>query len=187
VRRALVLLVLLGSCARAASYEGPEGAPKVYVVGDSLVVESEDALRSTFPGDRVAVTAERGKGTSWAADRLRRQVRGDEPDVAVVAIGTNDWTGGWDERDADAVDDVLRTLDGVACAVWVLPAARFADIGGHIAEAAAAHPRVHVARWDEASTGHADWYQPDGIHHTAAGNLAYAAFIHDARVTSCPS
>lgn len=184
-RAVLILPAVLAACGGAVDYAGPEGAPEVFVVGDSLVVESDGSIEEVFADDRLAVAAERGKGTGWAADRLRRQVRGGGPDVAIVASGTNDWIGGWDDGDAEAVDDVLRTLDGVGCGIWVLPASRFADVARRIADAAAAHPGVHVARWDEASAGHPEWYVEDGVHHSEAGRLAYAAFIHDARVTMC--
>ena len=187
MRRAVLVLLLLvvAGCGGAVRYSGPEGAPKVFLVGDSLVVESEGSIEEVFADERLALAAERGKGTGWAADRLQRQVRGGEPDVAIVASGTNDWIGGWDDGDAQAVDDALRSLDGVGCGIWVLPASRFADIARRIADAAASHPDVHVARWDEASAGHPEWYVEDGVHHNEAGRLAYAAFIHDARRQAC--
>ena len=180
-----LVLVALAACSRTASYDGPADAPKVHLVGDSLVVESEEELRALFAGDRLAWHAERGEDTAWAAERVRRQVEGDPPDVAIVATGTNDWIEGWRPRDQEALDSVLRSLRQVPCAIWVLPAERFAEVGRRIAAAAEAVPNVHLARWDAHAAGHPEWYAEDGVHHNAAGERAYAEFIHGARTELC--
>jgi len=183
-RTALVLLLLVAGCGGTASYAGPDGGPKVYVVGDSLLVEAWDEVRAALPADRLAAHRERGKGTPWALDRLRRQVDRDPPDVAVVAIGTNDWPDGISGEERDAYAGVVRTLGRVRCAVWVVPAERFADVTAEIL-AAVEGSSVHVARWDEHAAGHPEWYVGDGVHHTEEGSAAYARFVADARRASC--
>jgi len=46
-------------------------------------------------------------------------------------------------------------------------------------------PNVHLARWDAHAAGHPEWYAEDGVHHNAAGERAYAEFIHGARTELC--
>ena len=180
MRRAVVLLLALAACGGTASYSGPDDGEEVYVVGDSLLVEAWDDVRAAMPDARLAAHKERGKGTPWAADRLQRQVDRSPPDVAIVAIGTNDWPSGISREEDEAYRDVVRTLGRVPCAIWVTPAERFAHIADRIASVAEG-TAVHVARWE----GRPEWYVSDGVHHTPEGSEAYARFIAEARRTAC--
>ena len=200
VRRLLLAplaLLALVACDAVPYSEGT--GRKVFVTGDSLVVDSAGVLSAALilDGHRAAIDAVNGTDIGWAADQLEAQLV-DAPDVAVVAAGTNTWVGGWDRRDRAAVRRVQALAGEVACTVWVTPAttvwaegtprrAPFYDTVVDAIEAAAADtPDLHVARWARHASWHGAWYQEDGVHHSDLGRAAYARFIRDSVAELCP-
>lgn len=198
----VLAMVAVAACGDAIPYEGAEGGPKVFLVGDSLTAEAADLITSRLRagGDRVAGVWEHGQPTAWAAEELEEQVEADAPDVAIVAIGTNDWLDGFNEDDREAVADTVELLHRAGCGVWVVPAVvRFpegrpperSDVAQQTVEdveaAAAAHDDVHVARWDEVAAEHPEWYLRDGVHHTPEGSIAFADFLERSRRSLCPT
>lgn len=174
----------------------PGAADRVLVVGDSLTADARDELEAWFPAQALpAVDVEAFGGTEigWAAERL-----GEHPDAAVVAVasGTNNVPGGWSDEDARQLDAALAQLAARRCAVWVLPAEvrhppgapsvidpEASDVVGELRDALVG-AGVHVAEWDQLAVEHADWHT-DGVHHTTAGQQAYAEFIGEAIVGAC--
>lgn len=52
-------------------------------------------------------------------------------------------------------------------------------VNGYLSQVAAGRSdrRVRLANWSAFSSGHRDWFQADGIHHTAVGQGQYRSFI----------
>jgi hypothetical protein len=104
--------------------------------------------------------------------------------VVVVAVGYNDYENTY----ADNIEETLRILGkaGVARVLWAtLLEGRqsWARMNEMIVAAAKKHPEVTVLDWNTRARGNASWFQPDGIHLTAAGALSMATMINDALVT----
>lgn len=152
--------------ARPARYE------RVAVVGDSIVVNSREALASLAP--RVDVRA--GSGRRWSQVVEVTQELATDPSVqaAVIHLGTN---GSVDEA---LIDDVLRPLahlDRVVLVTARIPARWEKANNAVIRQAAARHPNVLVADWNALSDEQIGWFQPDGVHLSLRGLRAYIALL----------
>jgi hypothetical protein len=104
---------------------------------------------------------------------------GSLPHTVVVALGNNGYTSA---SELDRLLGVLGPARRVVLVTAQLGGARpwQAAVNAELRAAAARHPsRIVVADWEAASTGHPEWFGPDGIHiaGSPAGALAYAATI----------
>jgi hypothetical protein len=196
-----VAAVTLAGC-QPASYVGRPDAPRVAVVGDSLVWAAQPQITTNLPARRWAVLADGVPGAT-AGDRVA--VAGGyaagRPRAVVVALGTNDvlamaegrqsWEGF--RRDVRAM---LAATRGVGCVVWVGGSDTSGDFGpGHnlaqmgwavnwmLAEELARSGRppgaTLLADWAAVSR-RADYYLgPGDVHHSEAGKAAYTQLIAD--------
>jgi hypothetical protein len=103
--------------------------------------------------------------------------------TVVVAVGYNDFEDAY----AGNIEDTLTALGAahVTRVIWVtLRAERhsYLNMNDDIQAAAAKHPEMTVADWNVYSRSHADWFQPDGLHLTAVGSIAFATLLHDTLV-----
>ena len=111
------------------------------------------------------------------------------PDVVVIDLGENDLRAG--RAPATIRSLVGQALDRFAttrCLVWVdsvdrpsplLPtwstlAARF---NRDLNELATARSNTHIAAWSDHAREQPGWFGTDQLHHTEAGQAAYAAFV----------
>jgi lysophospholipase L1-like esterase len=174
-------------------YDGD--GPRLVLVGDSISALSEDELRAALADRSVRMAAIQGEGLAggglttagglgsmgaWAAD-----VAADEPEVVVVALGTNDaLLGELALPDALAAWDRIAEAHEAACLVGVsFPAG---GEGVDAAEARALDDRMRarsdvVVPWAEAAAADPGRYlEADGIHPTTAGQELFASLVADA-------
>lgn len=193
-----LVLAFVGAACEPAPYAGDQAAPKVFFTGDSLTHQSADTIKwlTVADGKQVAGSYWGGTDMAWAAEKLMFQMAGDKPDTVMVLSGTNNWVDGWNAYDDKSLHDALEWAKEARCAVWVTPASHGLKDGrmqpwwGKVAvekivKGAAKYPNVHVARWDQHSRNHPEWYVEDGIHHTEEGRWQYGAFAHNARKQHC--
>lgn len=201
VRATIVAAVLAGAMwlcdARpaAADYTGPAGGARVAVVGDSQVAIA------TFGGHMVPAHNDRGLqvdsrghvGRTIAQGRAEiDRVIASEPDVMVVAFGTNDayFLGATSGTTADRnhaaareqIEQVMTQISRRPCAIWVTPRSsvknrahsRWAATLADDVKAAARRHRVRVIDWEATSSGRPEWFLADGIHFTSEGSRGFA-------------
>jgi lysophospholipase L1-like esterase len=180
----------------AAGAGGPAG--RVVVLGDSVTAgaraDVDAALRPLLPG--LVVDAEPCRGLVHSCRTATQDVAptsGLEVVAAnadhlgprlVVALGYNDAPA---PADLDAFLAAV-TAAGVGRVSWVELSTRRGGAGGTYARvdadlraARARWPQLEVLAWDAASSGpDADAWFVDGVHLTAAGSAAYAAFLRTA-------
>ena len=82
-------------------------------------------------------------------------------------------------RETSACVLLVNTYTGSGSALF--PASTMTKVNDNMAWLAAAFPGGHVwvADWNAKATGHGDWFLPNDVHMTTAGQLQYAAFIGD--------
>lgn len=166
--------------------------PRVAVLGDSLTVQGHEELRAALPDVALRIAAVRGEGFASGGYSQRRgetimrdaaaDIGATAPDVAVVALGTNDaWTPDGTLPEAlQALDTIVADL-GDACLVVVLvdPAAPAEDFD--TAAAAEINARLEAVA-DEVVDWGAVAVEPgvlsdDGIHPTVAGQERWAEVV----------
>lgn len=182
--------------ATAAAAQPPATEPgagaRLAVVGDSLVYMSATRLEAALAADgwRASVQGDVGFTVADQLDKIVAAAAG-HPDVAVIALGTNDAFHVTDglQTLADTrrhVAEALAAVADVPCVVWVdvttkAPGATWQSnarrVDRMIEDALAARPGGLVAHWDALSGAEPSWFLPDGVHHTDAGKDAYTALI----------
>lgn len=170
--------------------------PDVLVVGDSLTYDATDEIRDAMAavGFRdVAVVAFGGTDIAWATEQLR--ARPEHP-IVVLASGTNNTPGGWSAGDRADAATAVQALRSRRCSTWVLPASNRHPNGRTIPDADAGATvegirsglvgsGVHRTDWSAAAAGRPDWHRADGVHHTPAGQQAYAALLASDLRSAC--
>ena len=191
---ALLLPVTLIPSSAPAVASTPARAA-VWVVGDSVTVYAEDALRSrlaTAVEGRVSIDAEVGRNVVLLDDLVRRQLaRTGSPRTMVLALGTNpdaDWTRHDYRRVVDSIPDsvtvVLVTVfrsDGTASAAVV---EEMRDYSRWMRILAASRDNVCLAPWRARVRAHPGRYLLDGVHPNQRGARVLADLVADA-VAQC--
>ncbi|MBA3604620.1 MAG: hypothetical protein H0W46_01335 [Acidimicrobiia bacterium] len=178
----------------AANGDG-SGAPAtprietVAMIGDSITVGSEDALRSALQElgvETLAIDAENGRrmtasGFVGSGTEAAARVTTRDPDLWVVALGTND-VGIYDGRDEYrmAIEELLGTIPAGVPLVWVdihvdsTPAAND-EFNTTLAAALDDRGNATIVNWSAVAAGNG--MLSDGIHPSGAGVEAFAELV----------
>ncbi len=175
---------------------------RVWVIGDSLTVGSAEALRSGLDGldleaalvdgaisRRIPPTATPSASGVLTARSLR--ATNGEADCWVIALGTNDISGGVTASRARVlVGEMLAEVTPKARVWWVnvdfrsiegaavdYPAAT-QTFNAVLNERAASDPRFEVIDWYTLAESHPEWFF-DAVHVNSAGYSARAALVLD--------
>jgi len=207
----LALLTIVLAACQPDPYVGPSDGPKLAVVGDSLIDQSREQMSSTFVSEGwfTSVTG-RGGYTSRDHWTTQRAVMETDPQVVVLALGSNDFreivTGlqTWDGFRA-SVRESLSITRAAPCLVWVGVTQTYGFFGGPadgnldqlgwivnviIQQELAASRRpagsTFYADWAAESRGRAEYFNgPGDIHLNDTGDAAYARLV-DSAVDRCP-
>lgn len=167
----------------------PEPRPQtVAVVGDSLSVQSEPALEAaleTLSLEIVGFDAVQGRRirsatelTTSGVDAVEATLDGAEPDLWVIALGTNDVDALDREGYREAVEELLAGVPDGAPVIWV-----DAWVERWIDDAKQANEVLREVAAERPGMTVVDWFQfgddpglisDDGVHLTDAGELKFA-------------
>ena len=164
--------------ARAQPSSPPAGIdPRLYVIGDSVLLGAHDAIVGQLSGWSVTVWAQEGLSTLGAASIVTAS-RAAIGDVVVVALGNND--AGNAATFGQRIDGVMAAIGPVARVIWVnlrefapwVPA-----MNQQLVLATARWSNLRIADWDSIATPNPALVYPDGLHLTPAGATAMAQLI----------
>jgi hypothetical protein len=175
------------------SFSGPLDAPRVVVFGDSLTTWAGAAAVPLFDAWQLSYNSVPG---TTVADWFAPLPEVPSDAIVVMALGTNDArTQTMAETRAD-VDTALASLAHVRCVVWVTPSQYSAvargwpyDVRTHDLDEylrSLTVPNLVLAEWSVAANGHPEYLTGDLVHHTDAGNQAYAQILA-AAPGECPA
>ncbi len=184
---ALVALVLVVRDRQPANRSPVLPGSAVSLVGDSLNLGTEPALRSalrhrTFTTDDVV-----GRDAATGIDRLRRAGSTLAPYV-VISLGTNDPLSAVGAFRSD-VAEALRLAGSHRCVVWatIHRDGDAYDAFNDVLRAAAARNRnLRLVEWSAMIDKHPEWLAADGIHGSPDGYVARAEAVV-AALRSCHS
>ena len=159
---------------RATQPPPPVTALSVVAIGDSVMVDAQNALRAQFP--RILIMAKVGWHTSGAAPFLRSlRDQGRLGDVVVIHLGTN---GQFTTQDFDTIMQVLQGVSRVVFVNLKVPRRWETPDNRVIAAGVARYPNTVLVdwhdRWRECGT---NVFWSDGIHPTPSGAACYARMI----------
>jgi hypothetical protein len=107
-----------------------------------------------------------------------RKAQGTLPHMVVIALGA----------DGSVTHDGIGETLGVLCCTHLLVLVTPRELGGGSGSDAVTvrqevrrhHNRAMLLDWVAYSAGHSDWFQPDGLHLTTAGALAFTRLLREA-------
>lgn len=190
---ALTVGVLLTAC-QPKPYEGPKGAKRVGMVGDSITAFSSTQLESALAKKyRRSVNGVPGIDLADALPQLVLPTVATKPDVLVIELGINSARESWDSKDLPYLEATLKAADTVPCTLWVTPTAlepsyydhlgtgtiksRIDAMKASLVKRLLKHPTVHLADWGAVEGQHPEWFDADHLHPSAAGKTAYASWL----------
>jgi hypothetical protein len=175
----LVVLVSVAAPSAARAQTGGPGPvdPRLFVIGDSVILGVRDTLAPSLPGWQVNVFAQEGFST-LAAPQVINASRPLIGEVVVVGLGNND--AGNPATFAQRIDGVMQVLPGVRRVIWVnlrrfrafVPA-----LDAELSAATARWPNLEIADWDARATPDPSLVYADGLHLTPGGQAAMAQLI----------
>jgi len=145
----------------------------VSVIGDSVMVEMEPELKKIFPS--IIVDAAIGRQMYQAPkviENLKEQ--GILGRTVIIELGAN---GSFTENQ---LADILCSLGNDRQIILVntrVPKPWESVVNQILAQAADADPKIRLVNWYSASSGHNEYFYPDGVHLKEAGVKAYLALV----------
>ena len=150
-----------------------ESGKGVTVIGDSVMVGAEPALKKLLPG--IVVNAQVGRQLNQASSVVAQlRAQGDLGERVVVELGTN---GPFTE---EQLTDLLRSLGQVQQIVLVNTRVSkpWEDVVNQtLMQVAATYPHTTLVNWHSASSGHNAYFYSDGVHLNPTGIQAYASLV----------
>jgi lysophospholipase L1-like esterase len=175
----LVVVVALAGPGVARAQTGGPGPvdPRLFVIGDSVIVGVQATLAQRLAGWHVNVYAQESFST-LAAPAVINASRALIGEVVVVGLGNND--AGNPVTFGQRIDAVMQSLPGVRRVIWV-NLRRFRDfvpaLDAQLAAATTRWPNLEIADWDTRATPDPSLVYADGLHLTPAGQAAMAELI----------
>ena len=180
-RRGLGLLVAAGLLAgrpSPARAQVPPGIdPRLFVIGDSVLLGAQPAIVARFTGWTVTVDAEEGLST-LAAPSIVDANRAAIGEVVIVALGNND--AGNPQTFGQRVDGVMQAIGPVRRVIWVnlrTFASWVPAMNQQLVLATSRWPNLQIADWNTLATPNPALVYGDGLHLTPAGQTAMAQLI----------
>ncbi|HET7726282.1 MAG TPA: acyltransferase family protein [Candidatus Limnocylindrales bacterium] len=150
--------------------------PRVFAVGDSVMLSALDQLRRRVKG--LQVDAEIGRFFTDAPAIVDRQrTAGGLGDVVVIHLGNN---GPFYRRHFDAVMARLRDVPLVVFVNLKLPRDWEAHNNKLLEQAVRHHPNAILVDWHAVAAEHPEVFWQDGYHVRAEGGRLYAELLRDA-------
>jgi lysophospholipase L1-like esterase len=160
----------------------------VLVVGDSLAVGTEGALRAALPEAEIEADSLNGR-TSVEGVSVLSELLAPEHDTVVFDLGTNDGNAAVGvTADSLAAARALAANRCLVVATLNRPPLAGIPIDGQnamIRRFAATTPNVALVEWNDAAAATRGALRPDGVHATAAGYALRGSLFADAIRGGC--
>ena len=171
----------------------PATPERVWVFGDSIthsaVVPSENANAALEDPLEVSWNTKPGLSTYHFQSKFD-EAGVNQPDVVVIATGTNDSVEEIGAVQESWIDSALDALAANPCVLWVNVRSEigpnYVDWNPLLTEKASDAGNVRVADWDGYSNGHPEWIDWDTVHLSAEGKVAYADWLVGQMALGCP-
>jgi hypothetical protein len=172
----LALVALVGSGLASPTPARADGAPRAFLLGDSVLLGAAPTIQAEATGHGWAVTvdAKVGRTTAQGAAILRA-MRQQLPTVVAIELGNNDGANPASFR--NAIDNVMGALVGVRHVVWftITPFASWVPAANAELQAAVHRwPNLRLADWGPASVQTTGMLYGNGPHLRALGAQRYA-------------
>jgi hypothetical protein len=154
----------------------PPGPNSLFVLGDSVLISAETAVRSALRGWVVTYDAAGSRRLPQGIQTLKAR-RSEIGRVVVIQQGNNYLAS--EGSFGAQIDQAMQVLRGTSRVVWLTVAEKWAsrvEINRQIRAAAARWPTIVVGDWARLVAAHPE-YAGDQLHLSPAGRTAIARLI----------
>ncbi|SCZ09465.1 Peptidoglycan/LPS O-acetylase OafA/YrhL, contains acyltransferase and SGNH-hydrolase domains [Paenibacillus polysaccharolyticus] len=143
------------------------------IIGDSVILDAKPYLEQSISG--VYVDGHVGRQMWQAGDVLRDLKRNKQMgNQVVLELGTN---GSFNSKNLKSVLDGLKDKTRVYLVTVRVPRPWERTVNKALTDAASSYSNVSLIDWNQASEGHDEYFEKDGVHLTAEGSEAFAALV----------
>ncbi len=147
----------------------------IWLTGDSVILGIRSAIAEIRP--LLVVNARVGRAAPELLEEMTKDFEKAAGSTIVMDLGNNDVLN---EETVRAIFDLAKESPKVVVVNTAVPRA-YRDANNElIAELAAQYSNIRVVDWNAISTGHPEYFAPDGVHLVPTGVSAYVIAIDEA-------
>ncbi|WP_114166905.1 acyltransferase family protein [Exiguobacterium sp. TNDT2] len=152
-----------------------ESCPPALAIGDSVLLGLNEYLGTAFPN--MKIDAELGRQVSDAQDVATTYRDYDAPGhVVFFHLGTN---GAFKMEQLDSLIAMFESADHVYVINTRVPRPWEREVNEKLKRASELHDDVTLIDWHKASSGHADYFESDGVHLNIDGAEAFGNLLSE--------
>ncbi|MDO0821282.1 acyltransferase family protein [Desulfosporosinus nitroreducens] len=152
----------------------------ITIIGDSLMINVEPVLQNRLPG--IVIDAQLGRQMYQAPDLISKlQKEGKLGKIVIIELGTN---GSFTEKQLMNTLDSLQRAEKILLVNTRVPKPWESVVNETLTKVAESYPNTKLIDWHLISSGHEDYFYPDGVHLTQSGMKAYEETLIDALISN---
>ncbi|CAI6028139.1 O-acetyltransferase OatA [Paenibacillus sp. JJ-100] len=150
-----------------------DGKIQYTIIGDSVILDAKPYLEQNISG--VYVDGHVGR-QMWQAGDVLRELKSNKQlgSEVVLELGTN---GSFNSKNLKSVLDGLEDKTRVYLVTVRVPRPWEHTVNKALTDAASSYSNVSLIDWNQASEGHDEYFEKDGVHLTVEGSKAFATLI----------
>lgn len=151
---------------------------EITAIGDSLMIDVEPVLQKRLPG--IVIDAQIGRQMYQAPDVVcRLQKEGKLGKIVIIELGTN---GPFTEKQLTKTLDSLKGTGGIVLVNTRVPKPWETVVNETLTKVSESYPNTKLIDWYSASSGHDDYFYPDGVHLNRTGAEAFGEIMIEALI-----
>jgi len=152
----------------------------ITIIGDSLMINVEPVLQNRLPG--IVIDAQLGRQMYQAPDLISKlQKEGKLGKIVIIELGTN---GTFTEKQLMNTLDSLQRTEKIFLVNTRVPKPWESVVNEALAKATESYSNTKLIDWHLISSGHEDYFYPDGVHLTQSGMKAYEETLIEALISN---
>ena len=160
----------------AADKESEIKGDEITAIGDSLMIDVEPVLQKRLPG--IVIDGQIGRQMYQATNVISAlQESGKLGKVVIIELGTN---GSFTEKQLTKTLDALKETEVIVLVNTRVPKPWETAVNETLTKVSEAYPNTRLIDWYSASSGHDDYFYPDGVHLNLTGAEAYGEIMVEA-------
>jgi len=149
---------------------------EITAIGDSLMIDVEPVLKNRLPG--IVIDAQIGRQMYQATDVISRlQKEGKLGKTVIIELGTN---GSFTERQLTETLESLKGTEEIVLVNTRVPRPWETVVNETLTKVSESYSNTKLIDWYSASSGHDDYFYPDGVHLNQAGAEACCEIMIEA-------